>query len=187
MAAPCSAGQRRTRSRSRQTKSHQRRKIHLCKIDISSSEQSYQPSHFYQECKPSVRHRTGAILTSPQRKGATRSVLSPPERQTRELAGFRCFRLPPASATPELAPERWLSTRRIITPQLAVEPCFSTPLAQITLPLELTRLSITTAVQTTTQSAQMRSLVMSAEPSTTPMVVTRSLPMWMAPKIMRSV
>src|SRR6267154_6491753 len=114
-----------------------------------------------------------ATLTSPRRKGAMRLVLSPPVWQTRELAGFRCFRLPPASATPELAPERWLSTRRIITPQLAVEHYFSTPLAQRTLPLELTRLSITPTAPTTTPSAQMRSLLTSAVLSTTHMVVTR--------------
>src|SRR6476660_7447382 len=94
-----------------------------------------------------------AILTSPQQKGATRFVLSPQVRQTRELA-----------------PERWLSTRRIITPQLAEEHCFSTPLAQITLRLELTRLSITTTAPKTTPSAQMRSLVTSAVLSTTPLV-----------------
>jgi len=43
--------------------------------------------------------------------------------------------------TPELAPERWLLTTRITTPQLGLEHYFSTPLAQRTLPLELTRLS----------------------------------------------
>src|SRR5512132_2281279 len=59
MAAPCPAraGQRRSRSRSRQTKSS-KEKIHLCKIDISSSEQSYRPLHFYQECKQSSHHRS---------------------------------------------------------------------------------------------------------------------------------
>src|SRR6266550_9294819 len=113
---------------------HQKEKIYLCKIDMSSSEQSYRPLRFYRGCKRSSRRRMDATLTSPRRKGAMRLVLSPPVRQTRELAGFRCFRLPPASATPELAPERWLSTRRIITPQLVVEHCFSTPLAQRTLP-----------------------------------------------------
>jgi len=30
---------------------YQKEKIHLCKIDTSSSEQSYQPSHFYRERK----------------------------------------------------------------------------------------------------------------------------------------
>jgi hypothetical protein len=45
-----------------------------------------------------------AILTSPQQKGATRLVLSPPELEIQESVGIRCFRIPPATSTPELAP-----------------------------------------------------------------------------------
>jgi hypothetical protein len=56
---------------------------------------------------------------------------------------------------------------------VGAEHYFSTPLAQITLPLELTRLSITPMAPTTTPSAQMRSLLTSAVLSTTHMVVTR--------------
>jgi hypothetical protein len=44
-----------------------------------------------------------------------------PELEIQELVGFRCFRIPPATSTPELAPERWLSTTRITTPQLGLE------------------------------------------------------------------
>src|SRR4030095_9113975 len=73
-----------------------------------------------------TRHRTDAILTSPQPKGATRLVLSPPELEIQELVGIRCFRIPRVTSTPELAPEHWLSTTRITTPQLALEHCCST-------------------------------------------------------------
>ena len=130
------------------------------------------PRIFTGSASSQSRRRTDAILISPRRKGAMRLTSSPPVRETRELAGIRCFRIPPATSTPELAPERWLSTTRITTPQLALEHCFSTPLANRTLPLELTRLSITTAAPTTTPSAQMRSLVTSKVLSTTHMVVT---------------
>jgi hypothetical protein len=70
---------------------------------------------------------------------------------------------------------------------VALEHCFSTPLAKRTLPLELTRLSITTAAPTTTLSVQMRSLTMWMAPSTTPMGATRSRTAVPPAKIMRSV
>src|SRR5439155_6954241 len=131
--------------------------------------------HKYRQVRKLLRHRTGVIPGSRQRKDARHLISSLRALETRESVGTHSSRIPAATTTPVLALERWSSTTPIPTPQLEQRRFCSTLPARRTQPLELTRSSITTTPRKTRPLERSPCLAIPQATSIRPTVLSRSI------------